>query len=111
MNAIAKIDLAHGIENVPSALKQLAFVIASARVRGGGCLRLCLAQSDVALEERVTRAVQRTLARMKKKGEIVLFLASSDLLADTTETRYLFARYPSLLDAERDERSVLYVLL
>lgn len=111
METVTNILLHDGIDSAQSAIKQLLFMMASARVRGGGCLVIDYAQDSEEAEARIGEAVRRTLFRMKKKGEILLYLTEAELDSERTEARYLLEKCPSLAKRERKMRAVFYAYL
>ncbi len=111
MSTVTRILLNDDIDHAQSAVKQLLFMTASARVRGGGCLLIDYAHENKELEARIGEAVRRTLVRMKKKGEIQLFLAAAELDSERTEARYLLEKCPSLVEIEEDTHAIFYAYL
>lgn len=111
METVTNILLHDGIDSAQSAVKQMLFMMASVRVRGGGCLMIDYAQESEEAEARIGEAVRRTLVRMKKKGDILLYLTQAELASERTEARYLLEKCPSLAERERQARAVFYVYL
>ena len=111
MDTVTNILLQENIDHAQSAVKQLLFMVASARVRGGGCLYINYAHADTELEKRIGRAVRQALSRMKKKGEIQLFLTAAELDSERTEARYLLEKCPSLKGSGSDANAAFYAYI
>ncbi len=111
MSTVTRILLRDGIDHAQSAVKQLLFMMAASRVRGGGCLMIDYAQKDAELEARIGEAVRRTLARLKKRGDIQLFLTAGELDSERTEARYLLEKCPAIAEEAIASHAVFYAYL
>ena len=111
MNTVTNILLKDDIDHAPSAVKQLLFMMAAVRVRGGGCVYIDYTHQDGDLEARIGEAVRRTLARMKKKGEIQLFLTEAELHSERTEARYLLEKCPMLNERTQESHAAFYAYM
>ena len=70
--------------------------IACARERGEELVCLCFSYSDEKSLGRVFQNTLKILKSYKRAGKITLFIPSEALCESTTETKYLFNKYPDL---------------
>lgn len=97
---------------ITRAHKQFLFYIASARVRGVSLLRLSYAERlDGEMKRKLTRTFRRVLNGMKKREEILFFLAGNELSSESTTARYLLEKCPWLADEEKSENVAFYIYL
>ena len=110
---IEELYIGTNISEINQAVKQLVFFIASARVRGVQLVRAIYERKNEAeLQEKIYRALRRTLNAMKKRGEIAFFLRGSDLQGESTEAQYLLEKCVSLANEAADIGDfVLYIYL
>ncbi len=75
--------------------KQLMFFMASVRVKGGGVVIL---HHQADRQDKSVRDIIRILERMKKRGEIALYVSGEQFRADDAATGYLLDRLPALAE-------------
>lgn len=72
------------------------YYMACARERGEELLCLCFSYSDDKALRRVFLNALKLLKNYKQAGKITLYIPHDKIQESTTETKYLFNKYPSL---------------
>ena len=94
----------NGIEKNELA-SRLMFDVATARNSNFSLLKFIIIKQD---NEKIQKAITSALRALKKKGKITFFVSSLDFSKSSTETEYLFNKYPELTNEKKDDESISY---
>ncbi len=93
-----------GMPSTKTVLKQVEFVLADVRARGGHLVKLIHDSSLGISQARLTEEIRRFLRAYKKEGRIVLMIPGKNLKMTDTMTRYLVEKCPQIeLDADMEQ--------
>ena len=92
----------NGIEKKELA-SRLLFDIATARNSGYPLIKFILIES-----EKNKKDLASALRALKKKGKITFFVSSLDFSQESTETEYLFNKFPELKAESSNDKSTVY---
>ena len=84
---------------------RLLFDIATARSSGLPLAKFILNKTE---SERLEKPLITALRAIKKKGKITFFVSSLDFSRGSTETEYLFNKFPELSTEQNEENSLVY---
>ena len=82
--------------DIRAAQTEAFYHIACSRERGEELVCLCLSYSDEKVLARVCAGLMKALRAYKRAGKLSLIIAYDAIRENTTETKYLFNKYPSL---------------
>ena len=86
---------------------RLLFDIATARNSGYTLAKFILTKST---GEKAEKALINALRTMKKQGRITFFVSSADFSKGSTETEYLFNKFPELKREKEDDKTIAYFI-
>ncbi len=84
---------------------RLLFDIATARNSGYPLAKFILSKDEA---EKNQKALINVLRAIKKKGRITFFVSSLDFSHGSTETEYLFNKFPELVKEQKDDKIIEY---
>ena len=96
----------NGIEKIELPTK-LLFDIATARNSGYALTKFIL---DKAAGEKSHKALVTALRTLKKKGKITFFVSSLEFSEGSTETEYLFNKFPDIKKEAQDDKVIAYFI-
>ena len=89
--------------NINLLRTEILYFIVSARALNKDLIRLNFSGFDPDKIEAKVLSVIRILKSVKREGRIQLYIHSSDLNGNSTESQYLLNKYPSLSELNTDE--------
>ena len=75
---------------------EIKFHIASARITKPDLVEIYFDENCLSIKDKRISAIESILKEQKKSRKIQLFVATANLLNQSTETEYLFNKYPDL---------------
>lgn len=103
---IFTLEIAEGLPEAKTVLKQTEFELASLRARGGHLIKFVHDSRLGGSQERLRAELRRQLRVFRKEGRIILMIPGESFSMSDNSTRYLVDKCPQVeLDREMDKKN------
>lgn len=95
-DTVLSVEITDGLPEAKTALKQVAFELASTRARGGHLIKVIHDERLGTSRDRLRAEIRRMLRAMKKEGKIILLVCGEKFSATDSTTCYLIDKCPQI---------------